>query len=316
MNKSQVSAPWVICFLMLVAFIQPAQAFWWNSNYTKTKHPIVLVHGLFGFDQAFGIFNYFYRIPGELADDGATVYIADVSAANSSEMRGEQLLSQLEVLQAMYGHQKFNLIGHSHGSPTIRYVASVRPDLVASVTAVGGPNTGSPVADAVQTVAPPGSFVETVLAGMANALATLIEVVSGGAGQPQDALSSLNSLTSAGAEAFNQAYPEGMPNHPCGEGAYEVNGVKYYSFSGTRPVSNVLDISDALLGLSSLLFFGESNDGLVGRCSSHLGRVLRDDYPWNHGDEVNQVLGLRGLFTSNPVSVYRAHANRLKNEGL
>jgi triacylglycerol lipase len=33
-------------------------------------------------------------------------------------------------------------------------------------------------------------------------------------------------------------------------------------------------------------------------------------------DEVNQILALRGLFTANPVSVYRAHANRLKNQGL
>jgi triacylglycerol lipase len=44
--------------------------------------------------------------------------------------------------------------------------------------------------------------------------------------------------------------------------------------------------------------------------------VIRDDYGWNHGDEVNQFLGLRGLFASNPSSVYRAHANRLKNLGL
>lgn len=316
MKKSHKLGSIFIVLWMSLIISTSANAFWWNSQYTKTKYPIVLVHGLFGFDQAFGIYNYFYRIPGALADDGATVYIADVSAANSSEMRGEQLLSQLELIQAVYGHQKFNLLGHSHGAPTIRYVASVRPDLVASVTAVGGPNTGSPVADAVQTVAPPGSFTESVLVSLANALATLIEVVSGGDGDPQDALASLNSLTSAGADLFNQTYPEGMPSSYCGEGSYQVNGVKYYSFSGTRPVSNVLDISDALLGVSSLLFIGESNDGLVGRCSSHLGRVLRDDYPWNHGDEVNQVLGFRGLFTSNPVSVYRAHANRLKNEGL
>ncbi len=154
--KSHKVSVTIAMLLMVISF--SAQAGWWNSNYTKTKYPIVLVHGLFGFDQAFGVFNYFYRIPGELADDGAVVYVADVSAANSSEMRGEQLLSQLETLQALYGHSKFNLIGHSHGAPTVRYVASVRPDIVASVTSVGGPNTGSPVADAVQTVAPPGSF--------------------------------------------------------------------------------------------------------------------------------------------------------------
>jgi triacylglycerol lipase len=44
--------------------------------------------------------------------------------------------------------------------------------------------------------------------------------------------------------------------------------------------------------------------------------VLRDDYGWNHLDEVNQVLALRGLFASDPVSVLRAQANRLKSAGL
>ncbi|WP_223788477.1 lipase family alpha/beta hydrolase [Marinicella meishanensis] len=302
--------------LVLLLISGSSAASWWNNNYTKTKHPIVLVHGLFGFDQAFGIYNYFYRIPGALADDGATVYVADVSAANSSELRGEQLLAQLELLQALYGHQKFNLIGHSHGAPTVRYVASVRPELVASVTSVGGPNTGSPVADAVQTVAPPGSFIETVLAATATALAELIEWASGNDSAPQDVLAALGALTSTGAAQFNQNFPEGMPNSPCGEGAYAVNGVKYYSFSGTRTVTNALDPIDALLGLTGLLFYGEANDGLVGRCSSHLGRVLRDNYKWNHGDQVNQAFGIRGLFTSSPVAVYRAHANRLKNEGL
>ncbi len=65
------------------------------------------------------------------------------------------------------------------------------------------------------------------------------------------------------------------------------------------------------------VFFGsESNDGLVSRCSSHWGQVIRDDYNWNHMDEVNQVMSLRGLFRSSPISVYRTQANRLKNLGL
>jgi triacylglycerol lipase len=65
------------------------------------------------------------------------------------------------------------------------------------------------------------------------------------------------------------------------------------------------------------LFFGfEQNDGLVGKCSSHWGKVIRDDYPWNHLDEVNQAFGLRGLFSPDPVAMYRAQANRLKSLGL
>ena len=107
-----------------------------------------------------------------------------------------------------------------------------------------------------------------------------------------------------------------MPTSACGQGAASVNGVRYYSLGGTSVLTNVLDASDPLLGAGSLFFGWEANDGLVGRCSSHLGVVLRDDYGWNHLDEVNQMFGLRGLFSSSPASVLRAQANRLKNAGL
>ena len=33
-----------------------------QSGYTQTRYPIVLVHGLFGFDSALGV-DYFYGIP-------------------------------------------------------------------------------------------------------------------------------------------------------------------------------------------------------------------------------------------------------------
>lgn len=312
--KNKKLALAICAFVML--FSAQSQAWWWNSTYTKTKHPIVLVHGLFGFDQAFGIYNYFFRIPGELEDDGATVYVADVSAANSSELRGEQLIEQLDTIKALYGHSKFNLIGHSHGGPTIRYVASVRPDLVASVTSVGSPHTGTPVADAVASFVVPGSLQETLLESIANAMAIFIEVVSGNFSDPQDVLASMTSLSTAGSAAFNANYPEAMPAYNCGEGQYVVNGIRYFSFGGTSVITNIFDPADAVLAASSVFFWGAANDGLVGRCSSHLGQVIRDNYPWNHGDEINQVLGARGLFTSNPISVYRAHANRLKNLGL
>lgn len=286
-----------------------------QSGYTQTRHPVVLVHGLLGFDSLLGILDYFYGIPGELRSGGARVYVANVSSSNFSEVRGEQLIRYLDQLRATYGHSKFNLIGHSHGGPTIRYVASVRPDLVASVTSVGAPHTGSAVADALTTVAPPGSWLERTLAGFVNALSVFIEFLSGDA-DPQNALGALVSLNSAGAAAFNQRHPQGRPTSNCGSGAAVVNNVRYYSMGGTSVLTNVFDASDAMLGASSLFFGFEQNDGLVGRCSSRWGVVLRDDYAWNHLDEANQVLGLRGLFASSPTSVYRAQANRLKNAGL
>ncbi|MGD9583472.1 MAG: lipase family alpha/beta hydrolase [Lysobacterales bacterium] len=285
------------------------------STYTKTKYPIVLVHGLLGFDSILGVLDYWYGVPSDLRAGGARVFVANVSSSNFSEVRGEQLIRDLDALRAVYGLTKFNLIGHSHGGPTIRYVASVRPDLVASITSVGAPHKGSKVADGLDANLPPGSPLRPLVAGFINALSFFIEVLSGD-DDPQDALGALASLSTSGAAQFNALHPQGLPTSSCGSGAATVNGVRYYSWGGTRVLSNLFDASDALLGASSLFFGGEANDGLVGRCSSHLGVVLRDNYPWNHLDEVNQLFGLRGLFTSDPVAVIRTHANRLKNAGL
>jgi len=286
-----------------------------HANYTQTRHPIVLVHGLLGFDSLLGIYDYWYGVPSDLRSGGARVHIANVSSSHYSEVRGEQLIRELDTLRAVHRYTKFNLIGHSHGGPTIRYVASVRPDLVASITSVGSPHTGSKVADALDTTLPPGSPLRPLVAGFVDALSVVIEFLSGD-DDPQYALGALASLSSSGSRTFNQRHPQGMPTTSCGQGASVVNGVRYYSWGGTSVLTNILDASDPLMGAGALFFGFEQNDGLVGKCSSHLGVVLRDDYGWNHLDEVNQVFGLRGLFSSSPVSVIRAHANRLKNAGL
>jgi triacylglycerol lipase len=234
----------------------------------------------------------------------------------TAEVRGEQLLTQVKQILAVTGASKVNLIGHSHGGPTTRYVASVRPDLVASVTSVGGVNRGSAVADIILGIAPPGSVTNSVLVSVTNGLAKVISFLSGQPNLSQDALAAANSLSTAGSLKFNSKHPEGVPTTACGEGAYQVNNVAYYSWSGAKPYTNVLDVVDPALSLTSLAFGGSKNDGLVSSCSSHLGKVIRDDYAMNHLDEVNQTIGLVNIFETNPVTIYRQHANRLKNSGL
>jgi triacylglycerol lipase len=71
----------------------------------QTKYPIVLVHGLFGFDNV-GPVDYFYGIASALRSGGATVYVTQVSAANSTEVRGEQLLLQVKQILAATGAAK------------------------------------------------------------------------------------------------------------------------------------------------------------------------------------------------------------------
>ncbi len=311
MNKNKTLL--AVCIgLGLAATAQVSQA-----SYTQTKYPIVLTHGMLGFDSLLGI-DYWYGIPSALRSGGAKVYISEVSQLNTSETRGEELLEQVEEIAAISGAGKVNLIGHSHGGPTIRYVAAVRPDLVASAVSVGAPHKGSDTADFLKSVtkSPVGPVATPLLVGIVNALGTVINFLSGSSSMtPQNALGSLESLNSQGAAVFNAKYPQGLPTTACGEGAYKVNGVRYYSWSGTSPLTNMLDPSDLLTGAASLTF-DEPNDGLVGRCSSHLGKVIRDNYRMNHLDEVNQAFGLTSLFETSPVTVYRQVANRLKNDGV
>ena len=285
-----------------------------NSSYAKTKYPIVLAHGASGFSAIAGIYDYWYGIPQDLSRAGANVYVTQMASLNDSDIRGEQLLAQVEDIVAITGAKKVNLIGHSHGSQAVRYVAGLVPQHVASVTSVGGPNMGSPVADQLMPVLEKGGSVSQVLVAPLNAFLNLVGI-SSGKGYEQDAMGSLNSLTRASALEFNARFPQGIPAQYCGQGASEVNGVRYYSWSGAGKLTNPLNPASPLLAVTGLLI-NEASDGLVPTCSSHLGQVIRDNYNQNHLDEVNQVMGLVSPFGPNPVELYRQHANRLKNAGL
>ncbi len=285
------------------------------DDYTATRNPIVLVHGLFGFDRIAG-YDYFFGIPDALARGGADVHVVSVSALNDEEVRGEQLLAQVQTILATTGAEQVNLIGHSQGGLSVRYVASVRPDLVSSVTTVGTPHKGSAVADALAGVTRTAPPLAEPVGAVVDGLGTLISVASAHPENSQDSLAALDLLTTDGAARFNTRYPSPALPTDCGQGAAEVDGIRYYSWTGiTRLPTNLLDPSATALVATGQLFDGP-NDGLVGQCSAHFGRVIRDDYRMDHLDEVNQVAGLVAPIEISPVSLFRQQANRLKNAGL
>ena len=290
-----------------------------SSSYAKTQYPVVFSHGMSGFitvgTDDFGL-DYFYQILPDLARNGANVWATRVSPFNSSEIRGEQLLQQVKEITAITGAKKVNLIGHSHGGPTIRYVAGVTPELVASLTGVGAPNAGSPVADLILKAE--GTSIQGPLVGLINFVSKAVTWAQGldPKSFPHDALAGGKSLTLAGSAKFNSQFPLGMPSKTCAEGKAFENGIYNYSFTGIGGVTNILDLDSALKVTSLLIDGGKENDGLVSRCSAKFGKTIRDNYNWNHLDEVNQVLGLKALFAPDPVDVYRQHVNRLKLQGL
>lgn len=289
------------------------------SGHTETKHPIMLVQGILAFDSIAGV-EYWYGIANKLESEGSTVYTAHINAVNSSQARGEQLIAELENIQATNPDiEKFNLIAHSQGGLTSRYVMSVRPDLVASVSTLGSPHQGAPIADVLNDVFPEDSFLGGSFEAVSTAVGTLIDMLSGDA-SGADVRALTEEFTTAGIASFNESYPAGLPTTDCGEGPQSVtlNGhdIRLYSWAGTDTLTNVSDPLDYLFGTTGLLFSNEASDGITGRCSSHFGQVIRDDYTMNHGDLINQVLGLHTLFDTDPLSLYRSHANRLKVAGL
>lgn len=286
-----------------------------TSDYTRTRYPIVFTHGVFGFDQL-GTASYWYGIPEDLRANGAEVFVTQISPINAPEVRGEQLLAQIQVILAITGAEKVNLIGHSHGAHTVRYVAAVAPERIASATTVGGANFGTRAADLVYA-AQTGKWTGWLVTPFMRAVTGLFNgVIESRHDQeyPLNAEAALQSLTSAATAEFNLRYPEGLPANRCDEGDHVgSNGVRYYSMSGTRLLSNYSDLTDIGMLITGQ-FMGGPSDGLVERCASHLGKVVRDDYRMNHVDEMNHLFGLTGK--TDVKSIYRQHANRLQQDGL
>ncbi|SFC33710.1 triacylglycerol lipase [Marinospirillum celere] len=285
------------------------------ASYTQTQHPIVLVHGVMGFDDIGGLVNYFHTIPWHLERSGATVKVANVSFVNSSQERGQQLANQLEN----WGAEKYHLFGHSQGAPTSRYAAHLSPERVASVTSINGVNKGSAVADLLRGQLNPESLPENLLDQIAVSLGQLMNFFTGQS-HTQDGIAAMETLTTQGSLALNDETGwKGLNPNGCTGGAHQATVAghtqHYFSWTGRGTLTNLLDPSDGPLAITGLVFAGEQNDGLVSVCSQKFGQVLANYNHSNHLDAVNHLFGIRSLW-HNPVTPYRTHANRLKNLGL
>ncbi len=118
-----------------------------------TRHPIVLAHGWLGFDRIglpeFG-HDYFRGVPWRLRALGHAVHVARVSPVASIRVRAGQLARQIEEL----GAKRVNIIAHSMGGLDAR-LAIARMGLgpqVASLTTIGTPHHGTPLADVAISV--------------------------------------------------------------------------------------------------------------------------------------------------------------------
>jgi len=292
-----------------------------TSQAGYTANPVVLVPGIFAFD-SIAMIDYWYQIPATLQSQGTEVYVPKINAFDSSVSRGNELIRQLDSIKAasLGRIQKFNLMAHSQGGITSRYVMNVRPDLVASVTTMSTPHTGSPLADIVTGIAPPGTLQGVAFSVFANAVGNLVNFLSNNQASQSNIYAMLSEFNKKGSAAFNAQFPAGVPTQYCGSGPSSVtlNGknIRLYSWGGGSPLTNVFDPTDALFAITSLSFLGQANDGVTGVCSNHFGQIIQDRYRMNHLDINNHSLGVVSWLETNPKTVFRNHTTRLKQAGL
>jgi len=110
--------------------------------------PVVLVHGLFGFDRI-GVpgarFDYFRGIAKHLESLGCEAHAVRLPAAASVPERARELVAAIEALP----HPRIDLIAHSLGGLDARYALTHLglASRVRSLVTVGTPHRGTPLAD-------------------------------------------------------------------------------------------------------------------------------------------------------------------------
>lgn len=111
-------------------------------------HPVVLAHGLLGFDElrlGGSRHDYFRGVSERLEGEGIVVHRARVPKTASIAARAAGLAAFVRALPA----GRVNLVAHSMGGLDARYAVSRLglADRVSSVVTVGTPHLGTPLAD-------------------------------------------------------------------------------------------------------------------------------------------------------------------------
>ncbi len=263
----------------------------------QERYPVVLAHGFFGFEDFAGLdfATYFYGVKDHLAAEGEIVFTPAVDPFNDSVTRGKELLARIEAIVAETGAKKVNLVGHSQGGLDARYVAHVRPDLVASVTTIGTPHEGSKLADIVLGV--PGSCAA---AGLADALVHLVgHPLWDEVGKETSVGKAFEQLTVASCADFDRTYTDapGIPYFSiAGRSSFSLGGDECAADDSPDFITRYAtsrDRTSALLVVPAAVLSGVSldpNDGLVLVRSARHGTFL-GCIPADHFDEIGQIHG-------------------------
>jgi triacylglycerol lipase len=219
----------------------------------RLRAPIVLAHGLFGFDHIqvgpWVLSSYFRGIPEALRTGGNRVLVARVHPLGGIAQRARQLK---DFLDREAPHEPVHLIGHSMGGLDSRYLISRlgMADRVLSLTTLGTPHRGSSFAD----------WSVRHLKSLVNPLLDLFGV----------SYQAFEDLTTARCRVFNELTPDAP-------------GVRYFSVAG-RFQLNWKALHWSFSG--SIVDHAEGpNDGVVSVASAQYGEGCE---VWD-GDHLNLI---------------------------
>lgn len=237
-----------------------------------TKYPIVLLHGI-GF-RDLQYFNYWGRIPAELARNGAVLYYGHQQAWGTIEDNAMIIKDTIEKILLENHCDKVNIIAHSKGGLDARYLISGlhMEEQVASLTTISTPHRGSELLNILNKLPDP---VYRLTASLIDSSYKML-----GDSAP-DCYRASKQLSSAFCETFNQTYKD-SPR------------VYYQSYASY--VKHTL--GDNLLSIPNLLMFlagAPKNDGLVSVESAQ----------WGHFRKTFASTGRRGISHGDMIDLKR-----------
>ena len=250
--------------------------------------PIILAHGIFGFDKLrLGAleWRYFGGIERGIRARGHPVHVTGVHPVASVKHRAEQLAGQIDGFLREIGEPKAVVIAHSMGGLDSRYMISKlgMAEKVAALVTIATPHRGSPQAD-FYCENPASKYV-------AFPLLEYIGISTEGG----------RDLTTASAVKFNET-------------VQDVPGVPYFSVTTACPTPLVPLILQP--GYWLIRHKEGPNDSLVSMKSSTWGKHLTT-WPVHHMHAINRRFPMDAL---NPVKsivpLYLALLDRLAQEGI
>lgn len=244
---------------------------------------IVLVHGILGFREKFGI-EYFRGIAEHFQEKGLKVFVPVLDPTRGIEFRGGQLRDQINSALGsgkLDPAQKTHIIAHSMGGLDSRWMLSpANPNRiqasVRSLTTISTPHHGSPIADLLDSPEKLLPFSHLPFGRRPNLLQPALDALG-------ISLDGLRDLTTDYCEkVFNPRYNDNST-------------VAYFSLAGSgRPGFPGTCRFFALFHQYLLALNDETNDGLVTVPSAQWGAFDTNTWPADHADEVGTDLDTIG----------------------